>query len=100
MPPTASIGQNAATPALMDSLQGVRRKVRTLGVLYGVGVVVAVSVVALLAVVLLDYLFNLKTGPRVFFIVAAVGAIGYAKWRYLFQPMAARLTRYRRSPWS
>ena len=92
MPPTASIGQNAATPALMDSLQGVRRKVRTLGVLYGVGVVVAVAVLALLAVVLLDYLFNLKTGPRVSFIVAAVCAIGYAKWRYLFQPMAARLT--------
>jgi hypothetical protein len=93
MPPTASIGQPAAaTPALLDSLQGIRRKVKTLSVLYGVGIVVAVAVLSLLAVVLLDYLFNLKTGPRVFFIAAAVCAIVYALWRFIVTPVAARFT--------
>src|SRR5688572_13452408 len=91
MPPTASIGQ-AATPALMDSLHGIRRKVRTLSVVYGVGIVVAVAVLSLLGVVLLDYLLNLKTVPRVVFVALAIGAIGYAAWRYLLAPLTAKFT--------
>ena len=44
-----------ATDGLIDTLQGIRRRVRVLSVLYGVGIVVAAIPCLLLGTVLLDY---------------------------------------------
>ena len=57
---------------LLDHLQGVRRKVRVLSILFGVGIVVAAAAGLLLATVLLDYMLNLPAIPRVIVILAAL----------------------------
>ena len=54
MPPTV----------LLNSLQTVRRKVKTLSVAFGVGIVVACAVGVILATVFLDWVFDLPAIPR------------------------------------
>src|SRR5437762_1174811 len=77
---------------LIDSLNGVRRKVKFLGIVMGAGVVVASAVALLLATVLLDFVLNLQSWPRFVVIAMAVCAIGYALNRWLIRPIMARLT--------
>src|SRR2546421_322061 len=63
---------------LLDALQSVRRKVKSLSILFGVGVVIASAIGLLLATILLDYILNLPAAPRFFLILASLAAIAYA----------------------
>ena len=49
---------------LIDSLNGLRRRVKFLSVLFGVGILLASAVGILLATVLLDYVLKLPVVPR------------------------------------
>ncbi|MBC7784593.1 MAG: hypothetical protein H7144_12215, partial [Burkholderiales bacterium] len=73
MPPTA----------LLESIESVRRRTRLLSVAYGVGIVVASAVGLLVAVVLVDYLLNLPSVPRLAAMLAAIVGIGYLAYRYV-----------------
>ena len=81
-----------AQTILLESLEMVRRRVRWLAVLFGVGLVLTAAVGLLLATVSLDYLLNLQALPRLVLVVAAVGGIGYALWRWVIKSILARLT--------
>jgi hypothetical protein len=80
-----------STTPLMNSLESVRRRVRWLAVLYGVGIVVSWAVGLLLGVVLLDYLLNLPPIPRIVLMIGALGALGYSIARWVARPISARL---------
>src|SRR5688572_26686346 len=77
---------------LISSLEGIRRKVRVLSVLYGVGVVLASVVGLVLAVMLLDYLLNLMAWPRVVMMLGGAALLGYVAWRWVIRPVLARMT--------
>ena len=77
---------------LISSLEHIRRKVRVLSVLYGVGVVLASLVGVLVALLLLDYLLNLKAWPRVVMMIGGAALLGYVAWRWVIRPMLARMT--------
>src|SRR5688572_10948842 len=77
---------------LISSLEGIRRKVRVLSVLYGVGVVLASVVGILVGLILLDYLLNLKAWPRVVMMLGAAGLLAYVAWRWVIRPVLARMT--------
>src|SRR6266850_333948 len=89
---SASPQDTQAKPALLDSLSSIRRKVRVLSVMYGVGIVLASAVGLILTAVFLDYLLNLPVVPRLMFLAAAFVGIVYTVWNYVFKPMAARLS--------
>lgn len=77
---------------LISSLEGVRRKVKLLGVAYGAGIVIAVAVIGLLLATILDYLLNLPSAPRLFLALIALTAIGYVLWRYVISPASKRIS--------
>jgi hypothetical protein len=77
---------------LIESLESVRRRVRVLAVTYGVGLVVTAAICLLLAAVTADYLLNLPAVPRTLLVLAAVATVGFGVYRWLVQPMLARLT--------
>lgn len=77
---------------LIDSLNGVRRKVKVLSVAFGVGVVLACAVGMLLGTVLLDYVLNLHAVPRLIVILAALIGLGYIAVRWIVKPVLARLS--------
>ena len=83
---------NVPQPALLEALAGVRRKAKTLSVLFGVGVVVASTVLAMVLLVFMDWLFNLRVVPRMAFLFIALLGIGYALWKWVARPIMARLT--------
>ncbi len=77
---------------LIESLEGVRRRVRLLAVAYGTGLVVTAAICLLLGAVAADWLLNLPAVPRLVLVVAAAAAVGTGVWRWLVRPLAARLT--------
>lgn len=77
---------------LINSLEGIRRKVRLLSVAYGVGIVLASVVGLLIAIILLDYLLNLHAAPRILLTLASVGALGYVTFQWVIRPLLSRLT--------
>jgi hypothetical protein len=77
---------------LIDTLESVRRRVRIMAILYGVGIVIAVAAGLLLATVLLDYLLNLPPIPRLIIMVAAVACLFYRVSRSVVKPAISRLT--------
>lgn len=81
MPPTA----------LISTLEGLRRRVRILGVLYGVAIVIACAMALLVATVLLDYLLNLPPVPRLVVMLAAVICLGWLMSRWVVRPAMSRL---------
>ncbi|HEX4053736.1 MAG TPA: hypothetical protein VHX86_05690 [Tepidisphaeraceae bacterium] len=81
MPPTA----------LINTLESLRRRVRLLSVLYGVGIVVAAAAGLLLATVLLDYLLNLLPIPRIILMVAALFCLCRVLARWVIRPAMSRL---------
>jgi hypothetical protein len=81
MPPTALIG----------TLESLRRRVRALTVLYGVGIVVAIAVGLLLGIILLDYLLNLLPIPRIIVMLLGVGCLIYYLSRWIIRPALAKL---------
>jgi hypothetical protein len=76
----------------MESLQGVRRRVKMLGVTYGVGVALAAAIALVLLTVVFDYLLNLPAWPRTFLLIAALGGIAYAIAHWIWKPAAAKLS--------
>jgi hypothetical protein len=81
MPPTA----------LMNMLESLRRRVRLLSVLYGVGLLIAVGAGLLLVTVLLDYLLNLPPVPRIVVMGAALVCLVQLLARWVVRPAMARL---------
>lgn len=77
---------------LIRSLQGVRRRVKLLGLAQGLGIVIAAAAALLAASVAVDYLFNLPAPARLLVIVAAAAVMVYALIRRVIQPMWARLS--------
>lgn len=90
MPPTMTVGQSR--PAVFDALSSLRGTAKALGVLFGVGVVCAAFIGALLAVVMLDRVFRLPAIPRVGLVVIALAGAGYLSWRYILRAALARLS--------
>lgn len=82
MPPTA----------LIQSIDAVRRRARVLSIVYGVGIVAASAVGLLAAVVLIDYLLNLRSIPRVVVMLLSIGVLGYLTYRYVVRPALTALT--------
>jgi hypothetical protein len=62
-----------------------------LGVLYGVGVVVAYAMGLLVATVLLDYLLNLPPVPRLVVMLAALICLGWLLSRWVVRPAMSKL---------
>jgi hypothetical protein len=81
-----------APTILIESLESVRRRVRALSVLFGVGLTLSAFVGLFLATILLDYLLNLHALPRLVLIFAALGGMGYALWHWVIQSILAKLT--------
>jgi hypothetical protein len=81
MPPTA----------LMNTLESLRRRVRVLSVMYGVGIVIAAGAGLLLATILLDYLLNLLPIPRIILMLAASLCLMQLLARWIVRPAMARL---------
>src|SRR6476660_6986215 len=81
-------------PATMriDALQGIRRRVKLLGVVYGVGIAVAVAVALLLGTILFDYLLNLPAWPRLVLLLAAAAGVAYVLARWVLIPAQAKLS--------
>ena len=77
---------------LMDALDGLRRRAKFLSVLFGVGVVIAAAVAALLVTVALDYLMNLPALPRLVVLLAAFAAVAFLGWRHIARPLLSRVT--------
>src|SRR5262245_41780960 len=77
---------------LLESLTSVRRRVKLLGVLFGIGLLLAAGVGLLLGVVALDYLLNLPATPRFVIILASLLGLAYVVWRWVAKPMIARLS--------
>ena len=77
---------------LIETLEAVRRRVRLLGAAFGAGLVLCSIVALLLAVGLVDYLFNLPAVPRLLLILAAAGATVAALWHWIARPLLAKLT--------
>jgi hypothetical protein len=78
--------------SLIQSLQGVRRRVRLLTALFGIGLLATCCIGLLLLLVGTDYVLNLHPLPRLFLILAALGAAGYALWYWTIRSMLSRLT--------
>ncbi len=77
---------------LIDSLHGIRRRVRVLTFLRGAGIVVAWAAGLMFLAALLDYLLRLPVAPRMVVVVAAAAGVGYAAWRWLVRPALAKLS--------
>src|SRR5687768_7925587 len=91
--PSLDVGERVMPPTiLLDSLKSVRRRVRTLSLMYGVGVLLAAAVGLLLATVLVDYLLNLPAIPRLVVILLSACALGYVLVRWIVRPMMAQLS--------
>src|SRR6478735_6139283 len=76
---------------LMQALEGLRRRVRVFSVAYGVGVVLAAAIGALLAIVVVDFMLNLSRAPRGVVMLAAAGGLAYAAYRWIIVPARAKL---------
>jgi HAMP domain-containing protein len=81
-----------APTILLETLESLRRRVRILGIAFGLGLAASAAVGLLLFTVFADYLLNLPALPRLGLILAAIAAIGFALWRWVIQPILARLT--------
>ncbi len=72
--------------SLIDSLHAVRRKVRTLTIVSGIGIALATAVGLLLAIVLIDWALGLDKLPRLIVMAAAAGTLLYVLWHWLIRP--------------
>lgn len=82
MPPTA----------LLESLQGIRRRVKFLAIGFGSGMVTASAVLLLIAVILLDYIAVLPVPARLSLLIAAAALLTFACIRWIVRPAMARVT--------
>lgn len=80
------------TPALLEALDSVRRKAKALGIIRGLGIVVASAVGLLLALVVLDYLLNLPPIPRMILLVGVLVVLGRLFWKWIARPARSHLS--------
>jgi hypothetical protein len=86
------MAQTILPTILIESLEMLRRRVRLLAVVFGVGIVFTAGIALLLATIVVDYLLNLPALPRVVLIYLAVAAILYALWHWVIKSLLAKLT--------
>ncbi len=77
---------------LISQIDSIRRRLRVLSVAYGIGIVIAGAVGLLIGVILLDYLLNLHSIPRLLALLVALGAIGYLAYRFVGKPATTPIT--------
>src|SRR2546421_1586422 len=77
---------------LMDALQSVRRRVKLLGVAYGIGLAIAAAIALVLSPILADYILNLPAWPRTAMLALALGTVVYVIARWIWTPAAAKLS--------
>jgi hypothetical protein len=77
---------------LINALQDVRRRVKVLGVTYGIACALTIGVGLLLLTIFVDYLLNLPAWPRTVLFLAALAGISYAVARWVWKPAAAKLS--------
>ncbi|MGH7213833.1 MAG: hypothetical protein ACREIT_03615, partial [Tepidisphaeraceae bacterium] len=77
---------------LLAALTSLRRRLKLLGIVYGLGVLVASVVLVALGVVLVDYVLHLPGVLRLVVLVACLAGFGYAVWRWIARPALSRLT--------
>ncbi|HEX4125363.1 MAG TPA: hypothetical protein VHY37_11600, partial [Tepidisphaeraceae bacterium] len=78
--------------ALIESLNGLRRRVKAFAVAYGVALVVALAVGILLAILFIDYELSLDPAGRLMLILIGLGGWGYAAWLWVIRPVMAKVT--------
>jgi hypothetical protein len=77
---------------LINSLNDLRRRVKLLSILFGVGILLASAVGILLATVFVDYVLKLPVVPRLLVAVIALFAVGYLAFRWIAKPILARFS--------
>ncbi|MDB5324202.1 MAG: hypothetical protein JWN40_5833, partial [Phycisphaerales bacterium] len=77
---------------LINSLNDLRRRVKFLSILFGVGILLASAVGILLATVFVDYVLKLPVVPRLLVAVIALFAVGYLAFRWIAKPILARFS--------
>ncbi|MEA2710350.1 MAG: hypothetical protein QOF78_2951, partial [Phycisphaerales bacterium] len=77
---------------LINALEAVRRRVKLLGVVYGIGIAVAAACALLLFTILFDYLLNLPAWPRFVLSLAAVAVTVYVIARWVWTPARTKLS--------
>jgi hypothetical protein len=77
---------------LINSLETIRRRAKTLSILFGAGLLLAAAVGILLATVLVDYLLKLPVTPRLLLLVIALGAVACLAYRWIVKPVTSRLS--------
>ncbi len=82
MPPTA----------LLESLQGIRRRVKFLAIGFGTGMLVASAVLLLIAIVLIDWVVVLPVPARLALLIAAGGLFSYGVSRWILRPSVSRVS--------
>ena len=81
-----------STQTLLSTLESIRRRAKTLSVLYGLGLLVAAAAAVLVALVLVDWALNLPNWPRLVLVLAGLGALGYAFWRWVVSPLRREMS--------
>ena len=77
---------------LLASLDSLRRRARSISVLYGLAVLLLVACAMLFGGALVDYLLRLPGVPRLLGLLAAFAALAYLGYRYVYKPAVARLS--------
>jgi hypothetical protein len=77
---------------LINSLETIRRRAKTLSILFGVGLLLAAAIGILLAAVLIDYTLKLPVPPRLLVLLAAAAAVAYLAHRWIIKPITSRLS--------
>ena len=81
-----------STATLLGTLESIRRRAKALSVLYGVGLLAAAAAGLLVTLVLVDWALNLPNWPRIVLVLAALGAMGYALWRWVVAPLRREMS--------
>lgn len=80
------------THSLEQKIVALRRRAWRMAIVYGVSLILATLLGAAVALGLVDYLFRFQDrGLRIIFSLAAIGAFGWAFYRFLFRGMSARM---------
>lgn len=77
---------------LLQTLRSVRRRAKLLGIVHGVGQVLAVTAGVILWTVLLDYLLNLHPIPRVMVVLTGLIVLMLAAASWVVRPILSRMT--------
>lgn len=77
---------------IIQSLESLRRKAKGLSVLFGLAVVILAACALATLGGVSDYLLHLPGIPRLIGLLGAIGLVAWLGWRYVVQPLRARLS--------